>query len=55
MAPVVLCRYSDPNTSVGIIIGTGTNAAYVEKIGSVKKWSAGPDVDPNAHTIINTE
>ncbi|GAX74157.1 hypothetical protein CEUSTIGMA_g1606.t1 [Chlamydomonas eustigma] len=48
-------RYLDQNTCVGIIIGTGTNAAYVEKIGSVKKWSAGPDVDPNAHTIINTE
>lgn len=45
--------YEDRNCDVGVIIGTGTNACYVEKISNIKKvkkvyCSAG-------HMIVNTE
>jgi hexokinase len=30
--------YVDPQTYVGIILGTGANAAYVEKIDQIRKW-----------------
>lgn len=30
--------YSDPLCSVGVILGTGTNAAYVERTARISKW-----------------
>jgi hexokinase len=48
--------YEKPNTRIGVILGTGTNAAYVERVSSVQKWdeitksSLGSE-----HVIINTE
>ena len=30
--------YEDPNCDVGVILGTGTNACYREKISNIKKW-----------------
>lgn len=30
--------YSHPNTVMGVIFGTGTNAAYIEKASNVDKW-----------------
>jgi len=45
--------YVDPGTCVGVILGTGTNAAYVEKIENVKKWK-GP-IPASGEMIINCE
>ena len=35
---LVAHRYADPETGLGVIIGTGTNAAYVEKVPEIPKW-----------------
>ncbi|KAI8917419.1 hexokinase-domain-containing protein [Entophlyctis helioformis] len=43
--------YTDPNTYVGVILGTGTNAAYVERLEDVPKWKG----DKKGEMIINTE
>jgi len=45
--------YNDPGTFVGVILGTGTNAAYVEKVSAIPKWKGGP-VESN-EMIINCE
>lgn len=45
--------YNDPETFAGIILGTGTNAAYVEQMGNIPKWK-GPIV-PCDEMLINTE
>lgn len=42
--------YTDPQTYISVILGTGTNAAYVEKIDNIKKWG-GKEGD----VVINTE
>ena len=31
-------RYYDKDVVAGVIIGTGTNAAYVEKANAIPKW-----------------
>ncbi|KAL7323274.1 hypothetical protein PS15p_211200 [Mucor circinelloides] len=36
--------YRHPDTSMGIILGTGTNAAYYEKLKNIKKWKGGEQV-----------
>ncbi|KAI9025168.1 hexokinase-domain-containing protein [Phycomyces nitens] len=33
--------YKYPETSMGVILGTGTNAAYYEKLSGIKKWEGG--------------
>lgn len=43
--------YRHPNTALGVILGTGTNAAYIEKAEKVGKWR-GPPAD---EMVINTE
>ena len=43
--------YRFPDTAMGVILGTGTNAAYLEKTSNVSKWS-GPACD---EMVINTE
>jgi hexokinase len=49
-------RYLDPDTSIGVIIGTGTNGCYVEKVSRVTKWvPSGPPLPPEAETCINIE
>ncbi|KAI8897028.1 hypothetical protein BC833DRAFT_540698 [Globomyces pollinis-pini] len=42
--------YTDPQTYIGVILGTGTNAAYVEKVDNIRKWGTG-----NGEVVINTE
>ncbi|KAJ3276622.1 glucokinase [Terramyces sp. JEL0728] len=42
--------YTDPQTYISVILGTGTNAAYVEKIANIRKWGTG-----SGEVIINTE
>ena len=44
--------YKDPQTYIGVILGTGTNAAYVEKIEEVKKTDL---KSSTGEMIINTE
>eukprot|EP00842_Homolaphlyctis_polyrhiza_P000261 jgi/Hompol1/1235/HPOL_001562-RA len=43
--------YEDPQTFVGVILGTGTNAAYVEQLSNIPKWSG----DRSGEMIVNTE
>eukprot|EP01025_Chloroclados_australasicus_P064934 TRINITY_DN876_c0_g1_i1.p2 TRINITY_DN876_c0_g1~~TRINITY_DN876_c0_g1_i1.p2 ORF type:complete len:379 (+),score=54.61 TRINITY_DN876_c0_g1_i1:124-1260(+) len=47
-------KYSDVDAKVGLIIGTGCNACYVEKVGNVTKWNS-QGIDPQADTIIDVE
>ena len=45
--------YQDPETYIGVILGTGSNAAYVEKIENVRKWTH--DRPESGEMIINIE
>ena len=45
----------DPLTSIGVIVGTGTNACYVERAERVVKWKPDKPLAPNSETIINIE
>jgi hexokinase len=53
--------YRDPNTLIGVIFGTGTNAAYYARIPTINKWTAlhNPEDDPATcgatEMIVNTE
>lgn len=46
-------RYNDPDVLVGIILGTGTNGAYVEATKNIKKLK--PEQRENDNMVINTE
>ena len=43
--------YSYPDTAMGVILGTGTNAAYIEKTANIGKWKGAPSDE----MVINTE
>ncbi|KAI7859615.1 hypothetical protein BDC45DRAFT_564409 [Circinella umbellata] len=45
--------YSVPETAIGVILGTGTNACYYEKIKDIKKWDGGETL--NDEMVVNTE
>ncbi|KAI9281432.1 hexokinase-domain-containing protein [Umbelopsis sp. AD052] len=45
--------YSKPDTNAGIIFGTGSNGAYIEKMSNIKKWKGGPT--SSDEMIINME
>ncbi|CAF0923065.1 unnamed protein product [Brachionus calyciflorus] len=45
--------YNDQNTKIGLILGTGSNACYVENLDNVKTWD-GDRNDPK-QVIINME
>ncbi|KAF9930043.1 glucokinase [Modicella reniformis] len=44
--------YNHPETVMGVILGTGCNGAYIEKIPKIEKWKGGAIVD---EMIINME
>ncbi|KAJ1720575.1 hypothetical protein LPJ53_004816 [Coemansia erecta] len=44
--------YSYPDTQMGIIFGTGTNAAYWEKLESIPKWTG---EDRKGEMVVNLE
>ncbi|KAJ1553137.1 hexokinase A [Cladochytrium tenue] len=46
--------YQSPNTFIGVILGTGTNAAYVEQINNISKLK-NPGAFESPEMIINTE
>lgn len=43
--------YKHPNTTMGVILGTGFNAAYYQDMGKVNKWTG----DKNQEMVINME
>jgi len=47
---LVARHYADPACQIGVILGTGTNACYVEKADRVAKWESDEGV-----VVINTE
>ncbi|CAH1782861.1 unnamed protein product [Owenia fusiformis] len=47
------CAHDDHNCEIGLILGTGTNACYMEKLDNVELWD-GDDKEPK-QVIINTE
>jgi len=50
---LMACAHSDRNCRIGLILGTGTNACYVETLDRVQLWD-GDHNDPK-QVIINTE
>ncbi|XP_029644605.1 hexokinase-2 isoform X2 [Octopus sinensis] len=47
------CAHSDRMCSIGIILGTGTNACYIERLENVDIWNE--DKNEPKQVIINTE
>jgi len=47
------CAWKNPKCRIGMIIGTGTNACYLEDIEAVGTWDG--DYNEPKHVIINTE
>lgn len=45
--------YNDPNCQVGLILGTGTNACYMEKTDAIGKYKG--DRSKHSEVIINCE
>ncbi|KAI3981623.1 hypothetical protein MKX01_007543 [Papaver californicum] len=48
-------RYWDDNVMVAVILGTGTDACYVERMDAISKLSQGDQLPISGSTIINTE
>jgi len=49
---IMSCAWENPNTKIGLIVGTGCNACYVEKVENAELFD-GDRSKP--HVIINTE
>lgn len=47
------CAYHDQRTKIGLILGTGSNACYLEKLDYVKTWNG--DFNEPKQVIINME
>ncbi len=45
--------YKDPHCDLGVIIGTGTNACYLEELAEIPKWKG--RTPSGARMIVNTE
>lgn len=45
--------YQKPDTTIGLILGTGANGAYIEKMSKIGKWKGGETTHPEM--IINME
>jgi len=50
---LLACAYKRPDCAMGVIIGTGTNASYVEDIGNVELYEGSPG--KHKQVVINTE
>lgn len=46
-------NYYDKNCRIGMILGTGCNAAFVENISDIEKWTG--DFEDPKHVIVNVE
>merc|ERR1712241_986311 len=47
------CAWKNPKCRIGLIIGTGTNACYLEHMDKVGLWDG--DQEPPRHMVVNTE
>nr|PNR61786.1 hypothetical protein PHYPA_000210 [Physcomitrium patens] len=47
------CRYWNDDAMVGVILGTGSNACYVERAAAISCWSSPPEADDL--TVVNIE
>ena len=47
------CAWREPKCRIGLILGTGTNACYLESVDKVTTFS--PEKEEDSHVIINTE
>ncbi|KAL4423126.1 hypothetical protein ABPG77_004809 [Micractinium sp. CCAP 211/92] len=54
VATLVAMRYSEPDTQLGIILGTGTNCAYLERAEAISKLPAGYR-GRTPHMVVNSE
>ncbi|EFN54251.1 hypothetical protein CHLNCDRAFT_135795 [Chlorella variabilis] len=54
VATLVALRYREPDTQLGIILGTGTNCAYLERSAAVGKLPAG-FAGRGAAMVVNSE
>ncbi|UJR14945.1 hypothetical protein I4U23_001926 [Adineta vaga] len=50
---LMACAYKDPSTAIGLILGTGTNACYIENLDKVGTWNG--DYNEPKQVIINME
>lgn len=50
---LMACAYKHPDCTLGVIIGTGTNASYVEDISNVDLYEGDPGIQKRV--VINTE
>ena len=50
---MIASAYNDPETIIGAIFGTGCNAAYMERVGSIPKLKT--DLSPDTPMAINCE
>jgi hexokinase len=50
---LMACAYNHQDTKIGLILGTGSNACYIEKLENVKTWT--DDFDDPKQVIINME
>lgn len=53
VATLAACRYQDQDTMIGVILGTGSNGAYVERAERVH--NAAKKLPKGAHMIVNCE
>ena len=51
---LMAAAYTDPSARIGVILGTGTNACYVEQTARIPKWR-GAAAGPGARMLINME
>lgn len=47
------CALSNPNVSAALILGTGSNACYMESLDNIPKWDG--DQGHPREVIVNTE
>lgn len=50
---MMAAAHKDPHTAIGLILGTGTNACYMEKLDRVGTWDG--KYDEPKQVIINME
>ena len=50
---LMACAWKNPACRIGLILGTGINACYVERLENVQLWDG--DFDEPNQVVINTE
>ena len=48
-------RYSSPDVTMGIILGTGTNCCYIEQVANIKKLQVSQKKQAQESMVINME